>query len=482
MELHIFSLVLTNDVIISTDSIPTTAFVAYPPYLSVRIIFSPFLALPFLSLFRRTFGQSRDATKRSINLALSHRGQAALASVGLLDSVMAHTIEMPQRAIHHVDGTIITQQYGRPGQAIYSVGRSLINRALLDELDKLTSVHMYFEANVTNIDNKGVFTVKLKDNTVRTYLPRLIVGADGAYSAVRNFVLRHSRTDFHRHFIEHGYKELTIPSTITGNFALPEPNSLHIWPRKKFMLIALPNPDRSFTATLFMPFTEFNKLDNDNSTVRPFFQHYFPDTVPLFPELEKQFATNPTSSLVEIRVKPWSFEERVVLIGDAAHSTVPFYGQGMNAALEDCTFFGECLESTRGDIPAAVRKYDTERQPAGEALCDLSMGNYDEMKDKTASSWFLLRKRLEGIINSIVPQYWIPQYSMVAFTRIPYHEVIKRANKQDQILDIALGGILLSTVGIGIYTVNRLFGNNHNGISMTNVTKTLNTLWYGGSK
>ena len=391
--------------------------------------------------------------------------------VGLLDTVMPHTIEMPQRAIHHVDGSIVTQQYGQPGQAIYSVGRSLINRAMLDELDKLSTVHIYFESNITNIDQQGNLTVKLKDGTIRTYLPRLIVGADGAYSAVRNFVLRHSRTDFHRHFIEHGYKELTIPPTITGNFALPEPNSLHIWPRKKFMLIALPNPDRSFTATLFMPFTEFTGLDNDNSTVRPFFQHYFPDTVPLFPELEKQFATNPTSSLVEIRVKPWSYNNRILLIGDAAHSTVPFYGQGMNAALEDCVFFSECLDATHGDIAQAVTKYDTERQPAGEALCDLSMGNYDEMKDKTASSWFLMRKRLEGILHNLFPNYWIPQYSMVAFTRIPYHEVIQRATKQDHVLDIALGGILLSTLGVGMYAINRLSGNK-NSLSIN-----WNTLW-----
>ncbi len=410
---------------------------------------------------RSQFGQSRDAAKRSINLALSFRGQSALAAAGLLDSVMAQTVEMPQRAIHTPDGALVRQQYGQPGQAIYSVGRQLINRAFLDELDKLANVQVYFESSLSRLEGDGALTVKLRDGSEHTYTPRLVVGADGAYSAVRNAMLRFSRTDFHRRFIDHGYKELAIPPSVTGDYALPVPNALHIWPRKKFMLIALPNPDRSFTCTLFMPFADFDRLQESPAEVRPFFEKHFPDTVPLLPALEAQFAANPTSSLVEVRVKPLAHKDRVVLVGDAAHSTVPFYGQGMNAALEDCVFFTECLDAVGGaDLAAAVRKYAEERQPAGEGLCDLSMGNYDEMKDKTASMWFRVRRRLEGLLHAVLPASvgFIPQYSMVAFTRIPYHEVIRRAERQDAILDAALAGLVLLAAAAGAGVLARTSG------------------------
>lgn len=445
------------------------------------------------------FGQSRDAVKRSINLALSHRGQEALRSVGLLDAVMERVVPMPCRALHLSSETgskqgggvgggsegstrLVTQMYGRPGQAIYSVSRAFVNRVLLDELDRLApAVKVHFESNVVKLEDKGAekgvqLTVKLSDGSERTYEPLLIVGADGAYSFIRGAMLRFSRINYARTFIDHGYKELTIPASVTGDYALPTPHALHIWPRKKFMMIALPNPDRSFTCTLFMPYATFDALegrpcadpddvqiaanyDAGSGGVRAFFERNFADTLALLPGLESQFSTNPTSSLVEIRCDPWNVRDKVLLIGDAAHGTVPFYGQGMNAALEDCLCLSEALAAEGGNLSKAVVRFAKDRQPAGIALCDLSMANYDEMKEKTASRWFLIRKELEGWLNWLFPTQWVPQYSMVAFSRIPYHHVIERAKTNDRILDWALMGFgiagVTATVIAGRLVLNR---------------------------
>lgn len=383
------------------------------------------------------FGHSRDAVKRSINLALSVRGQAGFEAVGLLDKVMDGVVPMPCRAIHGRDGKLTTQPYGKPGQAIYSVSRALLNRVLMDECDKLPNVRCTFETGVHAVTEDGTLTVETRGSGLRTLRPRLIIGADGAYSSVRNAMLRFSRADFSRHYIEHGYKELTMPPTATGDFAMPTANALHIWPRHEFMMIALPNPDKTFTCTLFLPYPMFAEMEADLKKVRPFFEKYFPDALPLIPELERQFATNPTGALVTVRVKPWNYGDKFMLIGDAAHSSVPFYGQGMNCAMEDCLSFMETLDALRGDLGAAVHAWAARRQPAGEALSNLSLENYVEMRAKTASRAFLLRKRLEGLLQTLMPGTWIPQYSMVAFTRIPYDEVVERAKRQEKILDIA---------------------------------------------
>jgi len=298
--------------------------------------------------------------------------------------------------------------------------------------------------------------------------PLLVIGADGAFSKVREAMLRWSRLCFSRTFIEHGYKELYMPPTAAGEYALPCPNALHIWPRTKFMLIALPNTDKSFTCTLFAPYETFEELDarvgekGVDTAIGDFFVEHFPDAAPLLSTLTSTWLTNPTSSLIETRARPWQYKSRVLLIGDAAHSTVPFYGQGMNAALEDCLCLGEALDEALGvgcDVSGSVRvaalktavaAFAASRQPAGEALCDLSMGNYDEMKAKTASVWFRSRAALEGCLHALLPDWWIPQYSMVAFTRIPYHHVCQRAARQDVALSAALGGFALAgALGLG---------------------------------
>lgn len=393
-------------------------------------------------------GFSKDPTKRSINLALSHRGQSALAAVGALDTVMANVIPMPCRAIHSFAGEITQQPYGKPGEAIYSASRSLLNRTLLDACDKLPNVSVFFETSVKRIDAAGRLTVEHQGET-RTIVPDLTVGADGAYSAVRTEMMRQSRMDYSRTYITHGYKELNMPPVDKGDghglrFAMDVPNALHIWPRKDFMMIALPNPDLTFTCTLFLPWDTLDRLDNDPSFARPFFEANFPDTLPLIPELEKQVAEHPSGALVMTKCSPWNMGEKVVILGDAAHSVVPFYGQGANAAFEDCLCLMETLDRCNGKLGDAVRTFAREREPAGKALADLSLNNYIEMRAKTASKGFLFRKQVEGLLQTLFPSLWIPQYSMVAFTRIPYDEVIRRAERQDRIIDRTVLGLKIT--------------------------------------
>jgi kynurenine 3-monooxygenase len=257
------------------------------------------------------FGQAADSLKRSINLALSCRGQEALRAVGLLETVMAGIVPMPARGVHDLAGNIALQPYGKPGQFICSASRSLLNRVLLDACDSLPNVRCFFETSLKSLNGANrMELVSERDGATRVATPRLIIGSDGAYSSVRTAMLRYSRMDFSRAYIDHAYKELTIPP-VAGDWAMAQPNALHIWPRHAFMMIALPNPDRSFTCTLFVPYRVIDALDADAraraapgaakpaegvSAARAFFQTHFPDALPLIPEFEAQFLNNPTSA------------------------------------------------------------------------------------------------------------------------------------------------------------------------------------------
>lgn len=409
----------------------------------------PSSRLPFLSRCSH-LGQSTDPTKRSINLALSHRGRSALAAAGVEERVLRECVRMPCRAIHDRSGKIITQPYGTGDQAIFSASRSLLNRVVLEQCEAAAAasasssssssstggagarprgtVSIYFEYGLKSLDAAGnaVFeNVRTKDT--RAVSAALVVGADGAYSAVRERMLRLSRMSFSRDYIAHGYKELNMPpvpakaSDAAGaadgeTWAMPVHEALHIWPRDGHMLIALPNPDKTFTCTLFLPWEQLDALDADPAAAKAWFGANFPDALPLIADFETQFQRNPSSALVMTKCDPWLVGDRITLIGDAAHSVVPFYGQGANAAFEDCLFFVECLDACAGDLSSAVRKYAKERKPAGDALAKLSLDNYVEMRAKTASAAFLLRKRFEAGLHWLAPSSWIPQYTMVAFT------------------------------------------------------------------
>jgi len=272
----------------------------------------------------------------------------------------------------------------------------------------------------------------------------LIVGADGAFSAIRGRIQRTSRFNFSQMYLDHAYKELAMPPDATGEYRMPS-NGLHIWPRGSFMLIALPNLDKTFTVTLFMPWRNFKKIKTKEQ-VREFFTKWFPDAVPLIPNIEDQFFANPTSPLINVKCKPLH-KENSVLIGDAAHAIVPFYGQGMNAALEDVKVFSEILfDQHNGEVDEALRSFSKQRKPDVDAVSDLSHRNYLEMSDHVTHSEYLIRKKVDSFLHTILGDSWIPLYSMVSFTTIPYSQVIERSARQDRIIQRAKYGIPLALV------------------------------------
>ena len=379
------------------------------------------------------------SNKRSVNLALSHRGIEALKAAGLFERLQPRLIPMLGRVMHDVRGALSYQPYGSGHQAIFSINRAELNMLLLDELEALRpAVSLLFETRVTRIDKEGCVW-----SGERSFPARFTIGADGAYSAVREALRRSMRMDFSMSYIAAGYKELHIPPTAAGEFALPHPHGLHIWPRREFMLIALPNPDRSFTCTLFAPFSGPDGLDGVQSEeeIVAYFRRHYPDVLPLAPTLVQDYQSSPTSALLSVRCSPWAYHDKVLLIGDAAHACVPFYGQGMNAAFEDCLLLSELLAQHGQDAALSFAAFQQQRVAAGHALVDLSLDNFIEMRAKTASLAFLLRKRLEAALHAVMPRAWIPLYSMVAFTRMPYDQCVARGRRQDAILRAAAAGL-----------------------------------------
>ena len=393
---------------------------------------------------RRTFGAATDSQKRSINLALSHRTQCALRQLGLEDAVMAGVVPMRCRAMHAEDGSLFTQPYGTPEQAIFSVPRTGLNEVLLDAAEA-EGVVFSFDTALLRVTADPAAVVS-RGGATEELAAKAVFGADGAYSRVRASMMRMQNMDFNQHYIKHGYKELTIEPGPSGEWPLPTHEALHIWPRPDFMLIALPNADKSFTCTLFAPFETFAELDAvPPAELVAWFERQFGDAVPLLGDIPAQWSANPTSSLVTMRVKPWNVGSKVCLIGDAAHAVVPFYGQGMNCAAEDALSFDEMLGKCGGDLGKAIPAWAAERQPAGDGLADLSYANYAEMRSHTADPGFLLQKRVEGWLHAVLPETWIPQYTMVAFTRIPYHEAKARAEAQDA----TIGTVVASLKALG---------------------------------
>jgi kynurenine 3-monooxygenase len=276
-----------------------------------------------------------------------------------------------------------------------------------------------------------------------------VIGVDGAFSAVRKSMQNEiSNFQYDESYLDHGYKELTIPPGTDGSWRM-EKNALHIWPRKSFMMIALPNPDGSFTCTLFWEFEgprSFAMMKTDDD-VRRFFDEEFPDAVPLMPGLLDDFRNNPTGSLVTIRCAPWFYRDKACLVGDAAHAVVPFYGQGMNAAFEDCVVLDECLEEFSGNRERAFPEYFRRRKENADALADLAIGNFIEMRDKTASKAFRAKKKLDHALEAALPGIYLPLYTMVTFTRMAYAKAAKRAQIQDTVVYATLFVIAAIFVG-----------------------------------
>ena len=386
---------------------------------------------------------------RSINLALSTRGIHALEQIGIANEVLQHAIPMRGRMIHEKSGGLHFAPYDvDPNKHINSIGRAALNMTVIEAAQRSPNVRVHFNHKCTNVD--------LDDATAHLETPSgkvdaqgdAVIGVDGAFSAVRQSMeLNVPNFQYDESYLAHGYKELAIPPGPNGSWQM-EKNALHIWPRKSFMMIALPNPDGSFTCTLFWEFEgprSFASTRTDDD-IRRFFGEEFPDAVPLMPNLVDDFKINPTGSLVTIRCAPWNYEDKVALVGDAAHAVVPFYGQGMNAAFEDCVVLDECLGKFPENRQRAFAEYFNRRKTNADALADLALGNFIEMRDKTASKTFRAKKRLDHFLEAALPGTYLPLYTMVTFTRIPYAKAKRRANIQDSIVYGAL--VALAVIAI----------------------------------
>jgi kynurenine 3-monooxygenase len=383
------------------------------------------------------------AAGKSINLALSDRGWKGLEGVGIADEIRKIAIPMYGRSIHHRDGTTVFQPYGKKEQAIYSVSRAGINMKLMDLAEKQKEVNLYFNERCTHIDRKSNSLVFENNDShkIKEVSSDLVFGSDGAFSASRlSLQLGTDRFEYQQHYIEAGYKELHIPAGPGGTFQI-EKNALHIWPRGSFMMIALPNADGSFTCTLFFPFEgpkSFAALQTQEE-VKAFFETEFPDVVPMMPTLLSDFENNPTASLVTVKCWPWTFDDRIALIGDAAHAIVPFYGQGMNCGFEDCVVLDQLIDKHTQDWPAIFAEYQALRKPDADAIADLALANFVEMRDKTADARFLLQKKIEARFNEKHPDKWIPLYSMVTYSpHIRYSTAALEGRRQETIMQVVM--------------------------------------------
>ncbi|MEP7014115.1 MAG: NAD(P)/FAD-dependent oxidoreductase [Verrucomicrobiota bacterium] len=415
---------------------------------------------------------------RSINLALSTRGIHALEQLGIADEVLRHAIPMRGRMIHDRSGDLHFSPYDRdPNRFINSIGRAALNTTVIEATQRYPNVRVHFNHRCTDVDvdtatahlvSSGVEAAVSAANPQVTARGDAVIGVDGAFSAVRQSMQRNiDKFEYDESYLAHGYKELTIPSGPDGGWRM-EKEALHIWPRKSFMMIALPNPDGSFTCTLFWEFKgprsfESTKTDDE---VRRFFDEEFPDAAPLMPALLEDYNQNPTGSLVTIRCAPWYYKDKVALVGDAAHAVVPFYGQGMNAAFEDCVVLDECLAefapATAGssvgeqDRQRAFAEYFARRKCNADALADLAVQNFVEMRDKTASKTFRAKKKLDHLLEGLLPRIYLPLYTMVTFTRIPYAEAARRARRQDCTVYAGLMIVILSILVLSVLLVRSL--------------------------
>lgn len=373
---------------------------------------------------------------KSINLAMSMRGWAALELAGLKEDIEEIAIPMFGRQIHNVDGSQIFQPYGKNNEAIYSVSRGALNRKLMS-LAEQNGAKIKFSQKIVDVtldDNK--LLIEEQDGLTSFTDHQIVIAADGAFSALRNAYLKKDRYDYQQFFIPHGYKELTIPAGENASFLL-EKNALHIWPRKNFMLIALPNIDGSFTCTLFFPFEgeiSFQSVQSDEE-IHNFFQTYFPEIVQLIPSFCEDYKQNPTASLVTVKCFPWIHDDKNMLIGDAAHAIVPFYGQGMNAGFEDCRILMEIMDNhPSNDWKNIFAAYQTARKKNGDAVADLALQNFIEMRDLIADPNFLLRKKIEKEIGKMYPKIFNSVYEMVSFSHTSYHYAISCQKAQDKLL------------------------------------------------
>jgi kynurenine 3-monooxygenase len=415
---------------------------------------------------------------RSINLALSARGIWGLQGVGLEREILQHALPMRGRMMHSTSGQLAFQPYSKDTtDAINSISRGGLNVALLHAAAREANVELVFSHRCLDVDLDKPAAVFQDESAIDaasfgpagpppgtcpvvTVEADLIIGADGAFSPVRARLQKTDRFEYSQDYLEHGYKELHIPSAADlkidtakhDGWALDR-NALHIWPRGGAMMIALPNPDKTFTCTLFWPFSGphgFDRLKTADEVNR-FFREQYPDAVPLMPTLAEDFLRNPTSSLVTVRCWPWVHltrgnDKAVVVLGDAAHAIVPFYGQGMNCAFEDVRVLAELLSQHGGNLARALPEFQSLRKPNADAIADMALENFVEMRDKVGSKLFLWRKKLEHTLHDLFPRSMVPRYNLISFSTVPYVAARQQGERVDMLIRLGLAAVLMVLV------------------------------------
>jgi kynurenine 3-monooxygenase len=386
----------------------------------------------------------RISAGRSINLALSIRGIHALQQAGLWERMRSVVIPMRGRMMHSIAGELTFQPYGKnEAEVIHSISRAELNIALINAAEEQgTAVH--FQQRCTGYDTRtGEIRLRNEDTGEKQLrASEVVIGCDGAASALRAEMLKLSRFNFSQQYLDYGYKELTIPAGPDGVHLL-EMNALHIWPRGNHMLIALPNIDGTFACILFLPFEgadSFASLGMGSDVVR-FFEERFPDALRLMPQLADNYAANPTGAMVTIKCSPWHVEGRSMLLGDAAHAIVPFFGQGINCGFEDCTYLVGLLDQYGADWKRVFAEFEKERKVNTDAIADMALENFTEMRDRVGDSRFLFRKKVELALEERYPRMFVPKYAMVTFHRIPYSVALARGVVQDRMLTELCEGI-----------------------------------------
>ncbi len=377
---------------------------------------------------------------RSINLALSDRGFKALRLAGVEEKAREICIPMYGRLMHDVEGNTFASKYsGRKGEYINSISRGDLNGILLTEAEKHENVNIHFNKKCTSVDIENTIA-HFKDYETKEEFSidaDVVFGTDGAGSVLRKsyYLERKFLFSYSQNYLTHGYKELEIPADADGNHQISK-DHLHIWPRGDYMLIALPNMDGSFTVTLFLSYDEgeynFNNLTSEEK-ITAFFESQFPDALKLIPSIKDEFINNPTGALGTVKCSPWHYQNKTLLMGDAAHAIVPFYGQGMNASFEDVTVFDEILDQDLETWEAVFKAFEKERKQDTDAIADLAIDNYYEMRDHVANPLFKEKRKVEMDLESNFPKEYSSKYSLVTFNEnIPYSEAMKRGRAQDK--------------------------------------------------
>ena len=385
---------------------------------------------------RRPDIRTVEFSGRSINLAMSTRGWKALAGVDLEEEVKKIAIPLYRRAMHSADGELTYQDYGKQGEAIWSISRGILNRKMIDFAEE-AGAEFRFNEKVWDVElpEAKIYTGESEKSHWQEYQFDHVFGCDGAFSRVRHRMQRRSRFNYSQEFIDLGYKELTIPAAEDGSHVLDK-HSFHIWPRGQFMLIAMPNIDGSFTCTLFMPFegpVSFEKITTKQLAM-DFFKKFFPQVRKVIENLTQNFFDNPTSAMVTMKCYPWTYWDKVALVGDSAHAVVPFFGQGMNAGFEDIDVLDNLFDRYPDHWERVFKEYEKSRKPNADAIAELSFRNFKEMSTKTADPLFLLQKKIERKFANAHPERWVPAYSRVTFSNNSYSEALEEGDRQEGIM------------------------------------------------